>query len=162
MIENKTFHEPIEYYEELWEDLMEYTDYKDITQIETQSDLNAWFRQLERPGTDKGHASTISHKFRQRMTEALQNLQEFKKAGGKDLAKDRETTANVTDNKEEYERKGAQRSDLRGLDTRQAGKRNYSIPGSQERKGITIRTYANYDGKHYRDSRGRFVKVSRR
>ena len=161
-LEDRTFHEPIEYYEELWEDLMDYTDYKDVSQIETQSDLNDWFSQLAQPGKDKGHAPTISHRFRQRMTEALQNLQRFKEAGGKDLQKDRETTANVTDSSAEYKKVGAQHSDLRGLDTKDAGKRNYSIPSTQKRKGITISTYANYDGRYYRDSKGRFAKVMRR
>lgn len=88
----------------------------------------------------------------------------FTEAEGKDLKRDRMTTAKeVTTSKSEYKRKGASRVDLKGYDTKQKRRFKYNYVG--QRKGKIVyarRTFVNVQGKRklrYRDSRGRFVST---
>ena len=90
----------------------------------------------------------------------ISNSRLFTKAGGKDLNRDRKTTAKeVTTSKTEYVKKGAARVDLKGYDTKQKTKYNY--PAIRQGKVIYARkTFVSINGKkhaRYRDNKGRFV-----
>lgn len=71
---------------------------------------------------------------------------EFKKAGGKNLKQDRKQTKNVVPTLQEYRRKGASRTDYRGIDTKEGSVRSFIV----KNRGKSIRVY--------RDSKGRFTR----
>jgi len=86
----------------------------------------------------------------------------FSDAGGKNLLLDRKKTAKtVVATREEYLKKGAQRSDLAGFDTAATFKRK----GMIRRKVVFARAdRVNVKGKwqvRYRDRKGRFVSVKK-
>jgi len=90
----------------------------------------------------------------------------FKEAGGKDLSRDRKTTAKeVTTSEAEYKRKGAQRVDLQGYDTK-GGKKVYNVVGRVKGKVVYGRkTTIVLRGKkveRIRDSKGRFISTKQR
>ncbi len=86
----------------------------------------------------------------------VKDEQVFKKAGGKNLSRDRRTTAKkVTTNVQEFIRLGAARADLEGLDTGIFGKIKNKTVRIQSIDKITRR------GKPllvFKDRTGRFVK----
>jgi hypothetical protein len=93
----------------------------------------------------------------------------FKKAGGKDFDADRKSTAKeLVSTPEQYIKRGAQRVDLKGYDTKQAGTtfkrlmKRYEELGLIKGKSVRIAQDSfKYKGKKrivYRDSKGRFAK----
>lgn len=88
----------------------------------------------------------------------------FKDAGGKNLKRDRETTANVVvDSSIEYTKKGAGKVDLRGYDTR---KERFIFTGRQkgsivDARKITIR-FRGKSQTRYIDRRGRYVSIKKK
>lgn len=95
----------------------------------------------------------------------------FKKAKGKDLRRDRRTTAKtVVTTRREFEKAGATKVDLKGFDTRRqkitkriAERRIFTIPAKVKNKIVfTERTFVTVKGKkmlRFRDSKGRFGSV---
>ena len=83
----------------------------------------------------------------------------FEQAGGKDLARDRKKTAKrIVKTPTQYVKAGAQKVDLRGVDTRS----RYIIPAKVgERTVYAKSTYITIRGKRVtrlRDQKGRFAK----
>lgn len=83
-----------------------------------------------------------------------------KKAGGKDLDRDREKTAKtIVKTPEEYKKKGASKVDLTGFDTR----RRLTIPARKKGKIVYAeRTFVYIKGKQFmrfRDRSGHFVSI---
>lgn len=62
---------PLQEYEELFEDLMEYTDYTSSEQIKTQTDLKDFFGQVSDDAKSKGHKFRTSRRLFNRMVDAL-------------------------------------------------------------------------------------------
>ena len=97
--------------------------------------------------------------------ESIDERRLFTKAGGKNLKQDQRTTAKtVLTNKEEFIRKGASKTDLKGLDTKQVRKRprsEFTSVGHSGRRIVQIRpTFVTINGKRrtvYRASNGRFA-----
>lgn len=95
----------------------------------------------------------------------------FKKARGKDLARDRRTTAKrIVTTRKEFEKAGATRVDLKGFDTKRqkftkqiAQRRVFTVPARIKDKVVfTQRTFVVVKGKkmlRFRDSKGRFGSV---
>lgn len=92
----------------------------------------------------------------------LKDRMVFTRAGGRNLDRDRQKTHRIVYNKdqqEQYIRHGAQRSDLRGVDTKQASFLYLGLSG--RRKVFAQKTYVvvkNRKVVRYRDRRGRFVR----
>lgn len=88
----------------------------------------------------------------------------FKKAHGKDLKRDRETTAKkVVKTRRAYEKAGADKVDLKGYDTEDL---RFSIPARSKRKVVyAYKTHVVVKGKsviRYRDRKGHFVSVKKK
>ncbi len=90
---------------------------------------------------------------------------EFKKAGGKDLTRDRRQTRNVVGTRREYRKIGASRSDLRGVDTKPAKDKFTKIGKSKGRIVYgrpVIVTIKGKKIKRFRDRKGHFISVKKK
>jgi len=72
---------PIRHYEELWEDMMQYTDFQSTEQIEKSEDLFKFFKQVDDDASSKGRRKVFfgNPMFRERMAQALNISQTTRK-----------------------------------------------------------------------------------
>jgi len=63
------------HYEQLWEDMMQYTDFKSTEEIQTKLDIERWFSQQDTTAKKKGRQPFTSSYFRRSMKDALYSLQ---------------------------------------------------------------------------------------
>lgn len=128
-----------------FEDFIKFRDNK-ISQKQRTKLAPVVFEQMQRKHPE------VSHK---------REFQEFSKAGGKNFKRDRERTHKViVTNTRDYRKKTAQKSDLRGVDTKPL-KPRYVYVGRVRGKVVKARkTFVIKRGKSvpiYRDRKGRFV-----
>lgn len=97
-------------------------------------------------------------------TKQFKDQKLFRQAGGKDLQRDRQTTSKtIVKSREGYIKKGAQKSDLKGFDTKQDYKKyNVLATTKQGQKDVYARSdMINRMGQKrsvLRDKNGRFAK----
>lgn len=85
----------------------------------------------------------------------------FERAGGKDYKRDiRQTASTVVTTEKEYIKKGAQRVDLKGYDTKNVTKFVYR--GRQRGKIRYARELKTKRGIRYIDKKGRYVSIRRK
>jgi len=121
-----------------------------------------------KPRQDSVLRPAVFRKLREKHEE-VDRMRIFSKAGGKNLRMDqRKTHSKVVTDKKEFIKTGAQKSDLKGLDTKRKVKRPksaYTIPARRGGKVVLARrTFVVVAGKRrlrHRDELGRFVSVKR-
>lgn len=135
-------------------------------------DEDSYFKEFENymQGSGEEIKDDCYEHYEKRHKKQMNEVRDFKQAGGKDLKRDRRTTARRTVRDQgTYERIGAQHSDKIGVDTRRGrrGKtakrinayifkgtiKNKTVYGKRERYSRNGRTYTRY-----RDRKGRFIK----
>jgi len=120
---------------------------------------------------NSGQKSIFNNVVKSKIYKKLGNLKAFNKdkdlfrsAGGKNLERDRMTTAKiVTKDVSEYKRVGANKIDLDGFDTKNEKVLKRYLRGKIKNKSVEIyKTSVIVKGKdvvRYRDKKGRFAKL---
>lgn len=141
--------------------------------IRDKSTFEVWWREYIGDKTTLKQESSLKKKVLKELKRKgkIDEDDIFKQAGGKNLRRDQRTRARiVTRSKKRYRRLGAQRADLYGVDTPNAGRRGgvirkkqFTVVGRVKKKTVYARKeFVTVKGKkvvRYRDKRGRFVKV---
>jgi len=115
----------------------------------------------------KAFRDQVFANYKKRHPEGLikqKDLKTFEKAGGKDFVRDRQQTRNVVGTRKEFVEKGAQESDLKGVDTKPIKDKFSQIARVKGRIVYSRKTTVKIKGTpvtRFRDKRGRFVSVKR-
>ena len=130
---------PIKAYEELFEDLMEYTDYKSSDDIKTREDLFDFFSQVKEDSESKGRNFIVSRPLFSRIGQALDNIRDKKPVEGRKqkIIRSRRVFRSFNDAKKA------------GFLVHEEGKQIYKAP--IKLKGVVIVRWKN--------DKGRFVKT---
>lgn len=131
---------PLAAYEELFEDLMEYTNYTSSEQIKTQTDLTDFFSQVKEDAKSKGHKFRSSRLLFNRFVDVL-NIAEKE---GKVIK--RKVNEAIKSRKIFKSMKMAKASDLAVI-----------VEDKVIYKSMVV--INNHDIVKWRDAKGRFVKV---
>lgn len=132
--------------------------------------FNLWWREYMGDDTTGNQRNLKENTFKalaRKKGFTKQNI--FKQAGGKNLRQDQRTRARiVTRDPKKYIKMGAQKADLYGLDTPNAGPRKtrFTLIGRSRKKVVYARkTYVQIKGVkvvRHRDKRGRFVSIKKK
>jgi len=117
-------------YDELFEDLMRYSDFTDARQIKSPQDLNRYFDSIEKDAAKRNHLFITTNKLKRAMARAVARLKRHpqkilhKRAGGHDLGQDQQQTSkNIVKSQKEFRKRGAANVDLKGYDTKKSKKK---------------------------------------
>jgi hypothetical protein len=143
--------------------------YNENTQISSKDDyevvFNRYFDGFPMSKSDKANLRENTWPFFEDTFLGAASL--YKRAGGKDLKRDKRKTAKiVVDTPEEFIRRGARKVDLRNLDTRPARKGRFSVVGKVNNKIVFTRLdiVKKQSGEHvvYRNKAGQFASVKKK
>jgi len=137
---------PIRHYEQLWEDLMEYTSFTSTKEIETKEDLTRFFKELKQDAEQRGankpnQLKFFKSRFVGRMVEAIRSMH------GSGIAREKRKAQDVRPTR------SLKQAKARGESTRYA----LQVQGRKIWKSVI--TFKGKQREVWRNEKGQFVKT---